>query len=191
MSQKAVRARAGFTLIELIIVMVVVSIVATIGMPRIDLARMRMDSGFRQVGITMLAAQRTAMLKQHAVIVALDTVLKRVRIHQDQNNDGVMQSTEPVTYLALEGGVIFGRGTAPAMAMGSGPITFAKRQSGLPAITFHRSGSAGEAGGFYLTSARGVNLARYASDARAFQVNRATGRVAQFQYAGGVWRRRF
>jgi type IV fimbrial biogenesis protein FimT len=188
---KKVAARSGITIVELVVVLVVVGVVLSIGMPRIDLTRARMDSGFRQLGIKLLAAQRLAIMRQHAVVVAFDTVRGRMRLHEDRNNDGAIQSTEPVTFVALEEGLVFGRGTASALAMGDGPITFVKRQDGMPAVTFTRSGSAGEFGGFYVTSGRGRALARYASDARAFQVARATGRVFQFQYSGGTWRRKF
>jgi prepilin-type N-terminal cleavage/methylation domain-containing protein len=191
MSRVRARVRPGFTLLELTMVLVVVGLVASIGMPRIDLTRVRMDSGFRQVGITMLKAQRTAIMRQHAVIVAFDTTGRRLRVHEDQNNDGVMQGGEPVEFLALEDGVFFGRGSAPALPMGVGPISFARRQAGLPAVTFLRSGGATESGGLYLTSLRAIGAPRYADDARAFTVSRATGRVFQFQYAGGAWRRRF
>ncbi len=186
-----IRARPGLTLIELTVVLVVVGLVASIGMPRIDLTRIRMDSGFRQIGMTMLKAQRTAVVRQHGVVVAFDTAGRRLRIHEDRNNDGNIQTGEPVEFVALEEGVLYGRGTANPLPMGSGTVTFVKRQTGWPAVTFHRSGSAGETGGFYLTSSRATSAVRWASDGRAYTVNRSTGRVFQYQYAGGTWRRRF
>lgn len=183
--------RSGFTLVELLVVMTIIGIVATFAMPRIDYTRIRMDSGFRQVAMRLLAAQRKAVLQQHAVIVALDSAGRQLRIHEDRNNNGVIDAGERIEYMLLEDGVVFGRGSAPAASIGSNAIMLKKKQGTLPAVTFHRSGSAGELGGFYLTSARGGSSARFAEDARAFEIDRATGRTSLLQYAGGRWIRRF
>lgn len=183
--------RSGFTLLELLVVMMIIGIVATFAMPRIDYTRMRIDSGFRQVGITLLAAQRKAVLQQHAVIVAFDSVQRRLRIHDDRNNNGVVDPGERVEYRMLEGGVVFGRGSAPAAIIGNNAIMLNRRQDALPAVTFHRSGSTGESGGFYLTSARSSMSTRYAGDSRAFEIDRATGRTSLLQYSGDRWIRRF
>ena len=136
MPQK-VAVRAGITIVELVVVMMVVGIVLSIGMPRIDLTRVRMDSGFRQLGIKLLAAQRMAIMRQHSVVIAFDTVGGRIRLHEDRNNDGAVQSTEPITFVALEEGLVFGRGMAAAMPMGGGPITFVKRQDRDAGCDFH------------------------------------------------------
>jgi prepilin-type N-terminal cleavage/methylation domain-containing protein len=191
MLQNAARRRGGFTLLELVIVMTIIGIVLTITMPHIDVARLRMNAGFRQVGMTLLVAQRNAVMRQHAVVVAFDSAGRRLRIHDDRNNDGVVQAGELIDFVQLEDGVVFGRGTAPPLPIGGSAISFVKRQGALPALTFQRSGSAGERGVVYLTSARGVASTRYASDGRAFVVTPATGRTTQFEYAGGQWIRRF
>jgi hypothetical protein len=151
----------------------------------------RLNHGVHQVGLAMHRAQRTAVLQQHAVIVAFDTTGRRLRIHQDRNNDGAMQADETVEHVALEDGMLFGRGPATALPMGSGPVTFVKTQSGLPAITFNGSGSAGEGGGFYLTSSRALRTARFSGDSHAYTISRVTGRVFEFQFADGNWRRKF
>jgi len=183
--------RSGFTLVELLVVLTMIGIVVTFALPRIDYTRMRVDSGYRQVGIKLLAAQRKAVLQQHAVVVAFDSVGGRLRLHDDRNNNGVIDSGEPIEYVMLEDGLVFGRGSTPAGPIGDAAITLNRKQGTLPAVTFHRSGSAGEFGGFYLTSGRSRASARYVEDTRAFDIDRATGRVSLLQYAGGRWIRRF
>ena len=179
----------GFTLIEVMVVLVLTGIVASIAMPRVDIARFRVNSAFRQIGMTLLAAQRTAILRQHAVVVAIDTAQSVLRVHEDRNNNGAIENGEPLRYVEFEEGVVFGRGAAPARPMGNGSIILTKSQSGLPAITFHRSGSAGEAGGFYITSGRAGNIPRYAEDAKALEIQKATGRTLFYQYGAGAWKR--
>jgi len=183
--------RAGFTLLELVVVMVLMGVVASIALPRIDVARFRVNSAFREIGMTLLAAQRAAVLKQHSVVVAIDSARGLLRVHEDRNNNGVIESGEPLRFVRFEEGVVFGRGPAPARPMGEGAIMLTKTQGTLPAITFHRSGSAGETGGFYITSGRALHDARHAEDAKAFEIQKATGRTVFYQYAGGSWRRTF
>lgn len=186
MHQNAQTTHNGFSLLELVVVVLIIGIVGSLAFPRVDVAGMRVNSAHRQIGMTLLAAQRSAILRQHAVVVALDTTRGMLRVHEDRNNNGVIEAGEPVRFVEIEAGVSFGRGAAPAHAMGAGPIALAKRQGNLPAITFHRSGSAGEQGGFYITG-----QLRNPEHARAFEVQKATGRTVFYQYAGGAWRRSF
>lgn len=186
------RTRPGFTLLELLIVMSIAAAVAMFALPSIDIASMRVNGSARQAGMTLLGAQRLAVLRQHNVVVALDSVNRRLRTHEDRNNDGLVTDGEMVNFTQLEEGVRFGRGSAPAVGtIGAAAITFVKKQDGMPAVTFTRGGSAGENGGFYITSTRGSASARYASDSRAFEVNRGTGRTVMHTYSSNGWRRSF
>jgi prepilin-type N-terminal cleavage/methylation domain-containing protein len=180
------RRRAGFTLLELLQVMVVAGVVMTIAASRVDWVSMQVTSTGRQAVMTLLAAQRLAVLRQHAIVVGFDVAHNRLRIHEDRNNNGKMEVGEHIKFVTLEGATKFGRGAAPARPFGSGPISFAKKQAGMPAVTFFRSGSASELGGFYITSRRGR-----AQDARALEINRGTGRASYLAYDGTSWRRGF
>lgn len=183
--------RRGFTVLELLIVMSIAGAVAVIAIPSVDVAGMRVNSSVRQVGMTMLNAQRLAVLKQHNVIVVFDTANRMVVTHLDRNNDGVLTDGETTHAVQLEDGVVFGLGSAPAAGFGTEAITFVKRQGDYPIVTFSRSGSAGEYGGFYMTSKRGTASARYATDTRGFEVNRGTGRTTMYHYTGDQWQRSF
>jgi hypothetical protein len=71
--------------------------------------------------------------------------------------------------------------------MGGNPINFTKQVGGMPAVVFHRDGSASEFGGFYLTFATGNR----AKDTRAVEIERATGRAVWYRYSPPSWRRIF
>jgi hypothetical protein len=155
--------------------------------PLIDLQRFRLYSAYQQVAMTLLNAQRQAMRRQHAIVVAFDTVNSRMRIHEDRNNNGTVDATEPTTFVALEEGVVFGRGAAPARAIGGNPVTFVRTQDAMPVVTFSRSGSGSEIGGFYLTSPRARGGANLPEDTRAFEIERSTGRTSVFRIQAGAW----
>jgi Tfp pilus assembly protein FimT len=176
--------RAGLSLLELLLIMILMGIMAGIALPRLDVGRLTVDAAARSVTMTLLGAQRVAVQEQHDMIVAFDTTQQLLRVHRDRDNDRVIDANETTSTLRLEEGIRFGRGTAPARAIGGQAVTFTATQGGLPSVTFRRHGGATEIGGFYLTSP-----AR--DDSRAFEVERSTGRTVRFEFSNGAWRRWF
>jgi prepilin-type N-terminal cleavage/methylation domain-containing protein len=190
----ALGARAsldGFTLIEMLIVMVILGLVVAFAAPKIDMTRYRVESSMQGIGMTMLAAERQAITQQHDVILLFDVPNNKIRIHDDANNNGVIDAGERVRGVPLGDGIVFGRATAPARPMGAGPVTFTKVINGFPALVFHRDGSASEAGGFYLTSVRAATSGAHLEDSRSIELERATGRASWYKYGAPVWRRAF
>lgn len=177
-------------MVELVVAMTVIAVVMMIAVPNIDYVGMRVNGSARKVSITLMNAQRLAVLRQHAIIVAFDTTRHLLRVHEDGDSDGAIDAGETINYVSLEDGVIFDRGAAPQHTFGSAAISFVNRQGALPAVTFSRSGSAGENGGFFIASSRSSDLGR-SSEVRAFEVNRATGRAVMYTYAHGTWQRSF
>lgn len=176
------RAR-GFTLPELLIVLVVIGILSVLLLPRIEILKYRMDGSVRGLVTALVMAQRSAVNRQHDVVVRFDTAAGQIRIHEDEDNDGGVDTGERVRFVTLEAGVRFGRGTAPARSgAGHGAVDFSDSQNDLPAVRFHRSGSASSHGSFYLTSERAMAAAEYAKDSRAVEVARATGRASWYYY---------
>jgi len=185
--------RVGFTVIELLIVLVILGIALGFAAPKIDVTRFKVESAVQAVGTTLLATQRLSITTQHDVIVLFDQANQAMRIHADKDNDGMIDPGEHVRAVPLGEAIVFGRGTAPAMPppMGPGPITFKKLIAGMPALVFHRDGSASEVGGFYLTSQRAATTGTRPQDARAVEVERATGRASWHRYSPPAWQRVF
>ena len=183
--------RTGFTLIEMLIVLVVIGLVVAMAAPKIDVTKYRLESDMQGVGMTLLSAERQAITQQHDVILTFDVTNGVIHVIDDNNNNGVRDVGERERAVALAQGVVFGRATAPARPMGPGPVTFTKLVGGFRAVVFHRDGSASEAGGFYLTSTRAVSSGTHVEDSRAIEMERATGRGTWYRYGPPVWRRAF
>ena len=179
--------RRGFSLIEIVYVLVIVGLVAAVALPRIDVTRYRVNASVQVLGTSVLTAQRQAVTQQHDIIIYVDSALNRIRIHEDRNNNAAIDALEHVRAVNLGERVVFGRGPAPALPFGSAAIVLVRRIGGIPALVFHRDGSASEVGGFYLTSYYAQLNGVRPEDARAVSVERATGRASWFRYRTGAW----
>lgn len=182
--------RRGFTIPELLMVLLVVGLLALIVVPNLEIVKFRMDGAVRGAAAALVAAQRQAVVRQHNVIVAFDTLNQALRIHQDRNNNGAVDSIEPVRTVAFDDGVVYGLGGAPAL-FGAETVGFTETQAGRPVVRFIRSGSASEEGHIYLTSERTADTGVYPKDTRALKVDRATGRVTWYYYDPTEWKEGF
>jgi prepilin-type N-terminal cleavage/methylation domain-containing protein len=176
---------AGFTLVELLYVLIILGILAGVAVPRIDVDRFRMNSAAIEVATSLAAAQRSAVLRGHDIVVAMDLQSNRLRIHTDANNDGNIQAHEEWKVLELPEGTTFGLVDAPALSSGTTPTTFLDHQGTFSSLTFHRNGSASEKGFIYLTGAGGGASGK---NSRAIEVVRATARVKCWSHHSGSWK---
>lgn len=183
--------RQGFTLMELMVVLVILGMVVAFAAPRIDVTKYQIESSMQGVGMTLLALERQSITQQHDIIVLFDQTNQALKVHEDNNNNAAVDAGERVRSIPLGEKVVFGKGVATAMSMGAGPVTFTKVVQGLKALVFHRDGSASEAAGFYLTSARAIKYGGYPKDSRAILLDRATGRASWYRYNGSTWARAF
>lgn len=183
-------SRSGFTLVELVVVVVMAAIVAGIAVPVVNVARFRTDSSALELYSTLQASQRMAVLRGHTINVALDLEGDRYRIHNDENNDGAIDEGENVRWVPLGEGVTFGRGGASTLdgsADSQDAHTFTRLQGDFPAFAFRRNGSGTEEGVLYITSGRSANSGAFPDESRAVSVSRATGRVTCFRYGSEGW----
>ena len=135
---RSIRAR-GFTLIESIMVITIIGLVAGIAIPRSGYSTYLANSGARVLATTLAYAQREAISQQSDIRVAFDVANNQIRVHEDRNNDNVIDINERVGFTSLPEGVVFGRGVAAPRALGAGPITFTETQGLLPVLESGRS----------------------------------------------------
>lgn len=169
--------RGGFSIVELTVIVILVGLMASIAVPRIDRTEFQIRSAIQQVQTTLIAAKHMAVLKQHDVVLAFDTAQARIRVHSDANSNGAVDSGEDVRVFDLPEDIAFGKGSAPAWGTATAAVNFTQAQAGLPSLTFHRNGAASEETRFYVTTYRAALNGGFPEDARAVDIQRATGRV--------------
>lgn len=173
--------RDGFTLIEMLIIIVMISILAALGLPRLDFMRYRVNADARNVMMTMAYAQRLAVSLQHNVQVTIDPVNRQIRTLEDKNDDGTYSSDERIRGFSLSDGVVFDQNGVPDL-----PAPAATNV--LTQVTFWRDGSASTSGVIFLNTTRGVANGTN-EDSRGLDIVRSTGRTTWYTYTGGSWRR--
>lgn len=171
-------SRAGFSLVEMMLVVVVIGILTGIAASRLDWTRYRADSISRGVMATLAQAHRLAVSLQMNVRVEVAGG-DRLVIHEDADNNGTVNGTERVTAHPLEHGFRFAKGGAADVPAPDDPTT-------LTLLVFRRDGSASRGGTLYLTAPIPDADCRYC---RAVSVSRGTGRTVWYTLASGSWRR--
>jgi prepilin-type N-terminal cleavage/methylation domain-containing protein len=194
-SKRHVGPLAGFTLVEMLIVIIIVGITAAIALPRINLSGIRSKSSVQSLGTTMLALQREAIARQHNVVVVIDATRRQLRVVDDSTNNEQITAGERIRTVSLGEGVVFGKPAAvTARPFGGNAINFISTEAStaLPDIVFYRNGSAKEAGGFYLSTAKAMaGAAGHGDETWAMEISRATGRAEWLRWNGTTWIRGF
>lgn len=176
----------GFTIFELLITIAIISVLAAIMLPKVNLHQFRIDAGVRQVQGALMQGERYAVQRQHDMVVSFDVAGKRVLVIDDQNNNGAKDPAEKQLVRPLEDGVRF---LAPPAAINGGTVAAvagSKLQTlgGYPSIIFHRDGATSTDLQIYITSTR-----PNATDFKGLTVTQSTGRVDYYSYRSGSWKR--
>lgn len=178
------RQMRGYTIVELVMVLVLVGIVSAIALPNIDYRRYRADAATHTLRGTLQHAQRLSIVRQYDVIVVFDLDGRRMRMIEDVNNNRVADSTERVITRPIEEGITF---IVPPIGVNGAVSTKIvganlREIDGLPSITFHRNGSASSDLELYLSA-----MSAHGSDIRAVVVTQSTGRAQGMRYLGSGW----
>ncbi|MEZ4457726.1 MAG: prepilin-type N-terminal cleavage/methylation domain-containing protein [Gemmatimonadales bacterium] len=102
--------RRGYSLGELLWVIVILSILTALAVPRLDWMKYRLNAEQRNIALQLTYAQRLAVSLQHNVQVTIDHGARRLIVDEDANNDGTFGSNERRRVIQLEDGVNFERG---------------------------------------------------------------------------------
>jgi prepilin-type N-terminal cleavage/methylation domain-containing protein len=175
--------RSGFSLIELITTLSLMAIMSAVAFPRMDMGRLRSDAALRQLTMLCIQAQRTALMKQHNVILSVDQVNGRIRMVQDRNNSGTYDAGEAMSWMALEPGVRFVVAPAPLDGV-SGTVSFVRPRviETYQSVIFRRNGAA-SSDGLITVSAKPTD----ASASRAVFITQSTGRADGYRWHGTAW----
>lgn len=177
----------GFTIVELLLVVVLIGVLAAIAVPRFPLAALRADAGVRTLHGGLQLAQRLAITRQADVVVLVDTAADRIRVFEDYNRNGTIDGTERARAFPLDetarfgpppGGGVFG--AAGASVAGTNVV----EREGVPSVVFRRNGSSSSDLELYLSAAGGRSTAW-----RAVLVAPSTGRAEAWRLVDSTWAR--
>jgi prepilin-type N-terminal cleavage/methylation domain-containing protein len=176
----------GFTVIEIVMVIVIMAIMAAIAIPRMNTTGYRADAAGYLVRTLLQTAQRNAITRQSNVIVSFDTTFKRLRIVQDYNNNDTLNTNDLVNFRTLEEGAHFVTptwagvgGTTPSAAITGNAL---REVSSMTSVVFRRDGSASSNAEIYVTIRDNVR-----TEYRAISLLAATGSIEMYRWSGSAW----
>jgi prepilin-type N-terminal cleavage/methylation domain-containing protein len=173
------QTRPAFTIIEIVIVLVMLSVISAMAIPRLNLSQYRADAAAQQVRSVFQTAQRTSLTRQYDVIVSIDTGQMGLRIAEDINNNGTIEVSEWKFWRPLGEG---NRMSVPPKGLNAATLTNSViganlvSVTSLPSIIFHRDGSSSTDAEIYMSS-----TAKGRTDFRLVTLTRATGRSEMYR----------
>lgn len=176
-------------MIEVLMVLALLAIASGFVVTRMSFWGFRMDGNVRLIQNAMISAQQTAIQKNVTVQVMFDASEHRVRILQDYNNNGEMDSSDSVRYRPLADGARFAvppstiDGAGAAYMTGVGVIATVNPLQRTLRIS--PNGSVSGDAVVYIGSPRERD-----EDFRAVSIIGATGRTGFWSRGGGAWRKR-
>ncbi len=180
------RPAAGFTLVEIALVVTLIGIVAGFAISRVGFSRYRMDANARLLQNVIMGAQQAAITRNVTVQLTFDAVNHRLRILEDANGNEAMDSGERVTYRMLAEQAKFLSPATTVDGEASNYLTGAgKVEPGNPlqlAVRIYPNGStSGDVYVYFGTQTDRPN------DFRALRIIGATARTSFWRYVNGVW----
>ena len=186
-----IRIRRGFSMIELVLVMVIMGLMARMVIPKLNIGKTRADAGAQQVRSVFLTSLRTSLTRQYDVIVSFDTIRGGMRIAEDRNNNGSIEGDEWKYWRPLGEGNVFklppvgctcGTTNPGASIVGA----TLKTVDNFPSVIFHRDGSTSSPVEVYMASTW-----KGRTDYRLVTLTRSTGKSELWKFSGsdatGTW----
>jgi Tfp pilus assembly protein FimT len=188
--QPNLRARNGWTVIEVLIAIGVAAIMTAIVLPNIDFNRYRMDGACRDVQMQFIAAQSKAVEQQQNYLVTFFWSKDQFRVVNDINGNGLWDGgLEKRNWFTLPEHIHFLvppttiDGATPNYATGPGVTTTISGGLTFPQVTFYPNGSSSGDVTVYLGSS-----ATRLSDFRAVSVTGSTSKVTYWRMrSDGTW----
>src|SRR5665213_1297669 len=182
------KARRGWTMIEMSIVLALVAVLVAIALPNIDFSRYRMGANARTVQNQFIAQQLNAIAKNMPMIATIVYDQGHLTITEDANSNGHADATEYTYNRALVEGAQFITppvtidGATPYYATGPG-LTYLNQTYLYPTVTFYPNGSTSGDVVIYIGSTSGR-----LQDMRALQITGATSHVKFYRMmSDGTW----
>ena len=141
--------RRGYTLGELLWVIVILGVITALAVPKLDWMKYRLNAEQRNIAGQLSYAQRLAVSLQHNVQVTIDNAQKRLLVDEDANNDGTYTSNERRRVIQLTSGLNFSQNGVTSL-----PAPAPANQ--LTTIIYRRDGSADQSGVIFMNTDRGV-----------------------------------
>lgn len=166
-------------------VIALIGIVTGFAISRFDYRRYRMDANVRFLQNVVIGAQQTAITRNVTVQVMFDANHRRVRIVQDFDNDGLMETGDSVRYRPLFDGAEFQApvttidGASAAYATGPGIVALNPQQL---SIRIAPNGTLAGDAVIYIGS-----TTHSPTDQRAMSIVGATARTAFWSRSTGSW----
>jgi prepilin-type N-terminal cleavage/methylation domain-containing protein len=179
----------GFSLIELLMVIVMIGVLAGLTLPKMSSDAMQVDSAVRTVSMSLMVAQREAVSRGHNVLLVFDTAARSVSTVWDVNNNRQIDSDEKSRPFLLPDRIVVDRPPdVAALGTATDRVPEMRTSNGKPLLVLQRNGSADRSITLYLTTmSRRPGATR--SDARALVLTRGTATPSWYRWNGSQWGR--